>query len=57
MRIVFILGGVSLIHHFHFVLYFFGAFLIFTGFKLLFSSEKEMNPEDGMIYKMFTESK
>jgi tellurite resistance protein TerC len=52
MRIVFILGGVSLIHHFHFVLYFFGAFLIFTGFKLLFSSEKEMNPEDGMIYKI-----
>lgn len=52
MRIVFILGGVALIHHFHFILYFFGAFLIFTGFKLLFSSEKEMNPEDGLIYKI-----
>jgi tellurite resistance protein TerC len=52
MRIVFILGGVSLIHHFHFVLYIFGAFLIFTGFKLLFASEKEMNPEKDWIYKI-----
>lgn len=51
MRIVFILGGVSLIHHFHFVLYFFGAFLIYTGIKMLFSSEKEMDPEQGWIYK------
>lgn len=52
MRIVFILGGVSLIEHFHFVLYIFGAFLIYTGIKLLFSSESEMDPEKDFIYKI-----
>jgi tellurite resistance protein TerC len=52
MRIVFILGGVALIEHFHFVLYIFGAFLIYTGFKMFFSGDKEMNPEHGMIYKI-----
>lgn len=52
MRITFILGGVSLLNHFHFVLYFFGAFLIFTGLKMLFSNEKEINPETQWIYKL-----
>ena len=51
MRIVFILGGVSLISHFRFVLYFFGAFLIYTGIKMLFASEKELNPEKDLVYK------
>lgn len=51
MRIVFILGGVSLIHHFHFVLYIFGAFLIYTGIKMLFSNDVEMNPEKDLIYR------
>lgn len=52
MRIIFILGGVSLIKHFHSVLYFFGAFLVYTGFKMFFVGDKEMNPEDGWIYKI-----
>lgn len=52
MRIVFILGGVSLIKHFHFVLYFFGAFLVYTGLKMLFSGDKEMDPEKDWIYKI-----
>jgi tellurite resistance protein TerC len=51
MRIVFILGGVSLIQHFHFILYFFGAFLIYTGIKMFFSGEQEMDPAKGWIYK------
>jgi len=52
MRIVFILGGVSLIQHFHFVLYLFGAFLIYTGIKMLFSQEQEMDPEKSWIYRI-----
>lgn len=52
MRIIFILGGVTLINHFHFVLYIFGAFLVFTGIKMFFSGEKEMNPEKSLIYKI-----
>ena len=52
MRILFILGGVQLIERFHFVLYFFGAFLIYTGFKMFFANEKEMDPEKDIIYKL-----
>lgn len=52
MRILFIVGGVALIHKFHFILYFFGAFLIYTGGKMLLSgADDEHNPEDGFIYK------
>lgn len=52
MRIAFIVGGVKLIEHFHFILYIFGAFLIYTGFKMLFSGDEEMNPEHSFIYKV-----
>ena len=53
MRIIFILGGVAIINKFHFVLYFFGAFLIYTGVKMLVSGgDEEINPEDGFIYKI-----
>jgi tellurite resistance protein TerC len=53
MRIIFILSGVALINKFHFILYFFGAFLIYTGIKMLFAGDAdEMNPEDSLIYKI-----
>lgn len=51
MRILFIVGGVSLIEKFHFILYFFGAFLIYTGIKMLFSGEAEVDPEKDLVYK------
>jgi tellurite resistance protein TerC len=52
MRIVFILAGVAIIERFHFVLYFFGAFLIYTGIKMLFShGDEEVDPTQGFMYK------
>jgi tellurite resistance protein TerC len=45
LRALFIIGGLKLLHQFHWLMYFFGAFLIYTGFKLLFDSEKEVDPE------------
>src|SRR3954451_5468524 len=36
MRILMIGIGVSLIQRFHWILYVFGAFLVFTGFKMVF---------------------
>lgn len=52
MRIIFIAGGVALISKFHFILYIFGAFLIYTGAKMLFSGgDDDINPEEGFIYK------
>jgi tellurite resistance protein TerC len=44
MRGAMIAIGVALIHEFDFVLYVFGAFLVFAGIKMLLS-KKEMQPE------------
>jgi tellurite resistance protein TerC len=44
-------GGSFLIHRFEWVLYLFGAFLIFTGIKLLFSKEKLIEMEENHLLK------
>ena len=53
MRAAFILAGALLIERFHWVLYVFGVFLIFTGGKILFHGETEVKLEDNMIVKLF----
>lgn len=54
-RILFIAMGVGLIDRFHWILYIFGGFLLFTGVKLFFSSqEEEYNPSDTKMYKWMT---
>ncbi len=40
-RAIFIFTGVALVERFHWLLYVFGAFLVFTGVKLSFGSNKE----------------
>ena len=44
MRGVFILAGVGLIQRFHWILYLFGALLIYSGIRLGFSSEHQVDP-------------
>ena len=41
LRGLFIIGGTALISRFHFLMYFFGAFLIFTALKMQFSKSDE----------------
>jgi tellurite resistance protein TerC len=41
LRGVFISAGVTLIHHFEWLVYIFGAFLVFTGIKIFFHREGE----------------
>lgn len=54
MRTVFILVGVSIINRFHWVLYIFGAFLVYTGFKMALSKEDaEVHPDDNPAVKLF----
>jgi tellurite resistance protein TerC len=51
-RILFIALGIELINKFHWLLYLFGAFLLYTGFKLFFKkNEAEFNPADSAVYK------
>jgi tellurite resistance protein TerC len=54
-RIVFIAVGIELVERFHWVLYIFGAFLVYTGFKLFSKGdEEEFNPGESKIYRMIT---
>jgi tellurite resistance protein TerC len=52
MRGVFIGAGAALLHKFHWMMYVFGAFLIYTGGKLLLRKEEEQNPEDNPALKL-----
>jgi tellurite resistance protein TerC len=53
MRAAFILGGVTLINRVHWVIYLFGAFLIYTGFRLFKQQETEIHPEKNPVLKLF----
>ena len=55
MRAVFILVGVSVIQRFHWVLYFFGAFLVYTGIKMALPSKEEVdvNPDHNPLVRLF----
>jgi tellurite resistance protein TerC len=51
-RIIFIAVGIELIERFHWILYLFGAFLIYTGYKLFTKKdEAEFDPGDSKIYR------
>lgn len=51
-RAIFIALG-SVLMQYHAVILIFGAFLIFTGLKMMFAPEKPMNPEENVLLKLF----
>lgn len=53
MRLLFILLGVALLQQFHWIIYIFGAFLVFTGIKLAREKDKEVHPEKNPVLKLF----
>jgi len=53
MRGIFILAGVTLINRFHWIIYVFGALLIYSGFKLLRQGETEIHPEQNPVLRIF----
>ena len=51
-RIIFITVGVALVEKFHWILYIFGVFLVYTGYKMFAANdEKEFDPQTSKIYK------
>lgn len=51
-RVIFITVGVALVNQFHWILYIFGAFLVYTGFKMFTASDdEEFDPHDTKIYR------
>ena len=53
MRGIFIFAGVALINRFHWIVLVFGGFLVFTGIKMLFNKESEVEPEKNVIVRFF----
>ncbi|HEX8845325.1 MAG TPA: TerC family protein [Pyrinomonadaceae bacterium] len=54
MRITMILLGTALIRQFNWVIYIFGAFLVFTGVKMFSQEEKDIQPEENRIVRLAT---
>jgi tellurite resistance protein TerC len=52
LRIIFITVGIALVTRFHWLLYVFGAILVYTGISMYFSDKNEgMDVEDNRVYK------
>jgi tellurite resistance protein TerC len=52
MRGILIVIGAALLKEFHWIIYVFGAFLIFTGIKMAFHQNEEMHPEQNPLVKL-----
>ena len=53
MRGAFIAAGAALLHNFHWVIYVFGAFLVYTGIKLARQKETAIAPERNPAVRLF----
>ncbi|MDD3876265.1 MAG: TerC family protein [Bacteroidales bacterium] len=53
MRAVFIFAGVALINKFHWIIYVFGAFLVFTGIRMLVHKEEKIDPDKNPLVRLF----
>ena len=52
MRVIFIFAGVALITKFHWIIYVFGAIIIFSGIKMLFQKDKKIEPDKNLIIRL-----
>jgi tellurite resistance protein TerC len=53
MRAIFIAAGVTLIEKFHWVIYIFGAFLVFTGVRMALEKGRKIHPERNPVLRLF----
>lgn len=53
MRVIFIFAGVALLEKFHWTIYIFGAFLVFTGIRMLLDKDKKIEPDKNPVIKLF----
>jgi len=52
MRAIFVLAGVELLQNFHFILFIFGAILVFTAIRMLWPTERTIDPEHNWLVKI-----
>lgn len=51
MRAGFIFGGIALLESLHWVVYIFGAILLFTAYRFFTHSEAEVNPDSNPVFR------
>ena len=54
MRMIMIFTGAELVERFHWILYIFGVFLIWTGIKMFSDDEEGFNPEESKMVAFIT---
>jgi tellurite resistance protein TerC len=54
MRLTMIFIGAALIDRFHWIIYIFGAFLIYTGIRMFKEEQLDIEPEDNPVVKVLT---
>ncbi len=54
MRITMIFLGTELIQHFHWVIYLFGAFLVYTAVRMVRAEEVSIEPDENVIVRFVT---
>jgi tellurite resistance protein TerC len=52
-RAAFIAGGAALLDRFHWAIYVFGAFLVFTGIRMALHKDEEIHPERNPVLNLF----
>ncbi len=53
MRVILIFSGVALLTKFHWLIYVFGAFLVFTGIKMLLQKDSHVAPDKNILVRLF----
>jgi tellurite resistance protein TerC len=53
MRGLFIVVGAALLQQFHWIMYIFGGFLVYTGIRFMVQGDEEVHPERNPLYRLF----
>jgi tellurite resistance protein TerC len=54
MRMAMIFAGAELVERFHWIIYVFGAFLVYTGIKMLKETDEDFEPENSPLVRFVT---
>jgi len=54
MRMIMIFAGAELVERFHWLIYVFGAFLLYTGLKMFSDDDEAFNPEESRMISVIT---
>ncbi len=54
MRMIMIFAGAELVERFHWILYLFGVFLVYTGIKMFSDNDEGFDPENSRIVSLVT---